>query len=808
MAVWTGSINGWVSLEVTYTESNIDIASNTSVVNMSAKIISTTSAWDSFPNNFNVKINGVTKADFSFTYDFRDGSRQKSLGSWSQKINHNADGSFSCPIYAKATMMDDSSPVLNTSFALTTIARASTPTATASLTMGEVCTINTTRASPSFTHTLKYKYGSDSEWVLLATEVGASYAWTVPNLAAKVPNSDSGVLQIRCETYNGSTLIGTKDIASTTLLVPASYLPTASAISAVTSSTGVFAGMFIQGKSTATITGGGTGIYGSNIVSNTITVKYGTTILGTGVSPYTTSILNYSGTISLTNTVTDSRGRTGTSTATITVTAYTEPTITSLVAYRAVSASGAESPTGLFIRVVGKGSINAVGNKNTKSTTIQYRVLNGSWTTLATDTTHYVTNLAPAGFSAAAGSIYEIKMTVADYYSPATTTVRVGAVSTALSLASNEKGAAIGGVFDESGEECQIYGSEEIIGGRLYVDGHDMTMYPKTIYGASSGVLIDTLLPGDDTTKFFFLKIFWNGYANKDPVDTILQGYWYPPGGAIRFQNVAQRNHGAEIPPIIAMIHGGNIKLWIPPVGTAASYITLRFEFYFSITAQSRPIVVSSSAKPGSTTYEVAATLANTPTIIEVPWGTDLNNYTTPGEYFCPANVAVQSMANTPSNEAFFLKIGKHAGVYQESTEYLSNFARKWFRNNYNGSWGPWNEIRYVVSEGGNSDTGYRKWSNRRMEQWKTVNFANQAINQALGSYTYWSGSLSLGTWPVAFATVTQTMLAKWTTASVGTYPNFSGATTTSVGNLYIVINGRSDTTSIFNITVYAEGTW
>ena len=97
---------------------------------------------------------------------------------------------------------------LSGSFNLPTIPRASQPTAT-SANIGDAITIYTNRKSGSFTHTLKYSFGSLSGTI--ATGVTDSYAWTLPStFYAQIPNSSYGTGTITCETYNGGSLIGTK----------------------------------------------------------------------------------------------------------------------------------------------------------------------------------------------------------------------------------------------------------------------------------------------------------------------------------------------------------------------------------------------------------------------------------------------------------------------------------------------------------------------------------------------------------------------------------------------------------------------
>lgn len=90
----------------------------------------------------------------------------------------------------------------------------------------------------------------------------------------------------------------------------------------------------------------------------------------------------------------------------------------------------------------------------------------------------------------------------------------------------------------------------------------------------------------------------------------------------------------------------------------------------------------------------------NTPVLI--PRNSNLNNYTTAGLYYNPANDDVVTIANAPVNLAFSLFVEKHAGVKQTFTVYHTSGIRTWVRNFYNGSWGNWCQVAIVLS--GNSE--------------------------------------------------------------------------------------------------------
>lgn len=217
---------------------NPDVTNNTS--NITVKLIVQKTSGnnlgaynlDRYPT-VSLSVNGSAKTPTIAYIDTRNYAKCV-FATWTGNVTHSADGSLSCPIVASFTHYGSESLTggeLSGYAVLDTIPRASTPTVSASsVQMGSAVTITTNRASSSFTHTLSYSIGGSTGTI--ATGVGASYAWTVPDLASKVNNATSGTCTITCQTYSGSTLIGSKTV-SLTLTVPARSTPTVSASSVV-----------------------------------------------------------------------------------------------------------------------------------------------------------------------------------------------------------------------------------------------------------------------------------------------------------------------------------------------------------------------------------------------------------------------------------------------------------------------------------------------------------------------------------------------------------------------------------------------
>lgn len=236
------SSNGAVTVRVHWAET-YNIATNTSDVSITSMEVKSSSYYGViyYPTG-SVTINGTTAITMNSQLPTHSvtvpalnefGTMAGNMGSVSN-ILHNGDGSKSVTIavaitgytadgkYGSGWKVNGSKSV-----ELTTIARTSVPTVSASAArMGSTVTIKTNRMATSLTHTLSYTFGGTKGTI--ATGVGDSYQWTVPDWAAKISGSTSGSCTITCHTYSGDTLIGSRGV-SITLSVPAASEPTVSA---------------------------------------------------------------------------------------------------------------------------------------------------------------------------------------------------------------------------------------------------------------------------------------------------------------------------------------------------------------------------------------------------------------------------------------------------------------------------------------------------------------------------------------------------------------------------------------------------
>lgn len=436
-----------------------NVAANTSKITAAMYLVQA-SSWSigiSSRDDNTTTINGVASTWTSPAINNGGGKTTKLGTVTSGDISHNADGSKSVTITAvfniKATISGTyySSIRASATVTLNDIPRATQPTLSASsVNMGSAVTISMPRASSGFTHDLAYSFNGGS-YASIATGQGASYSWTVPDLASKIPNATSGNMTVRCITKNGSKTIGTKTV-KLVAKVPSSVVPTVGTVTVAEATSGLAAqfGAYIQGKSTLKTTISASGAKGSTITAYSTTLE-GRTYTG---SSWTSAVLTGKGSIKLVTKVKDSRGRWSTSkTTTVTVLAYSAPQIQALQAYR-VDASGAADETGEYIAVAYRYSVTALGNKNTASMLIEYKKTSETtWSGLQTGTALSAnTTTKPSDLVVSTDYQYDVRLTVTDWFGASrtyTTTLPSGAVI--LDLLANGKGISFGGVAQQDG---------------------------------------------------------------------------------------------------------------------------------------------------------------------------------------------------------------------------------------------------------------------------------------------------------------------------------------------------------------------
>lgn len=271
----------------------------------------------------------------------------------------------------------------------------------------------------------------------LATSIG----W-----AERIPNAVSGGGRIRCLTYNGGTLIGEKTV-NFTATVPTSVVPTISAIDVAESADGIAEKFkaFVKTKSQLSVSISAAGAYKSTIKSYSTKID-GKTYTG---KTFNSELIGTSGEITVSVTVTDTRGRTATKTTKINVLDYVSPTITTFSAVRGDS-NGTPNEEGAFALINLNFSISPVNNLNDKEYKIEYkRHKDTAWTLLGTGNEYEVKTVLNGGNILNADYSYQMRLTVTDFFSRIET--EIDDISSAFTLFDVNKGGksiAFGGVSE------------------------------------------------------------------------------------------------------------------------------------------------------------------------------------------------------------------------------------------------------------------------------------------------------------------------------------------------------------------------
>lgn len=301
-------------------------------------------------------------------------------------VNHDGNGNKTVNISFKVDVNTGGygSATVNLSIPLPTIARAST-IGNVTGTLGNAMTLNINRKNSSFTHNLKYEFGSLSGTI--ATGVGTSCSWTPPlSLATAMPNRTSDWGQIVLETYSGSTKIGQTNCILT-LNVPTSMTPSLGSITLTDSNTAVknllnTANTFAEIVSDIKVAfNDATGVQGSTITGYhaEIVNKNQSTNANNG----NLGLMKWNGSAQVKAWVTDSRGRSSNAVTTdITVLEYFLPTLT----FTAVRGDTNQSSDKIVVSRTAKIAPLKIGNVQKNSFKLSFKTAPFGTTTYTADT--------------------------------------------------------------------------------------------------------------------------------------------------------------------------------------------------------------------------------------------------------------------------------------------------------------------------------------------------------------------------------------------------------------------------------------
>lgn len=449
-------------------ETAVDQVNNTSTVSCKMTIYRANSQYSYIQNGryaLKVTINGVTQTSGTVVVNKSTSQPEVDVTTLYFTVPHNDDGTGTASItYCQFISSGGTNPATATlggmpkNFTLTYIPRASDITCASPVTMGTSESVTVTQKSASFSHILYYSTDSGTTWNEIGRDTATkTYTWSVPDLSNSLPNATSATYDLKCETYMNGTYSDTplETTLSIVANVPSSYVPTVTIGTITEGNNSVPVGFpFIVGHSKPTIPTTFTGSHNSTVVSRSVNLNGETLTSTSAVEPVS---LTATRTLSATNTpvtatVIDSRGRTGSDTATITALAYNSPSVE--IDCTRCQSDGTIDPLGTYVLVLAKWSWTSVGSPELNSADIDIYI-DGTLDTTYTTTTNAQNTLTQiailSGFQIT--NQYNITVTISDELVSSTVSQLVTKAQMPLSLYDdgNDIGVTIGRMATQGG---------------------------------------------------------------------------------------------------------------------------------------------------------------------------------------------------------------------------------------------------------------------------------------------------------------------------------------------------------------------
>ena len=464
MAIINGTSVGGMTLQIDYSYSQ-NTTANTTTVTAKLQLANHYALYASALSGSYISVGG-SRSDYSTSVSYGGSSTTTTvLATKTVTVSHNNDGTGSCNLSGAFVMNGTyrgysvSTMTVSSTITLPTIPRSSGLTVPSSINTGTTLSGSVSPSNSAFNHKVEFKIGSTVKGTLTLAANQATPTFTQAIGHDWFPNSTSGTINVVLSTYNGTTLIATTS-KNVTANVPASVVPSVSGLTATSSVTsGTFANLFVQGKTTVKLTATASTAGGASISSYTYSGPgVGTTITS---NTFTTPIIQASGTLTYTVQVTDSRGRTASKSVQISVHPYSAPAM-GAVSVQRCDVNGNLSESGTYAKYTVNSTYSNVGGNNTRTITAAYSSNNGTSystaTTLqaATDTSGSKTGTYGGGAFALA-STYLIKFTITDAYGATSfTTAQLMSAQRPINIRSNGKGVAIGGMSTKDAFECSF----------------------------------------------------------------------------------------------------------------------------------------------------------------------------------------------------------------------------------------------------------------------------------------------------------------------------------------------------------------
>jgi len=439
-------------LSLAWSRIDEDIPNNRSLIRLTLSVVADYAIYSSAS-----KSGVLDGTSFTYTSGF-SGAGTKVIKTKDVWVNHDSDGGRSEPFSATFNIAITESGTYISSLSVSgtavinDIPRASDFTVfsltNTVLNTGVATTINYTlnRKSTAFSQDMTLKYGSKiiASWnttgtgaltrALSATEVNA--------IITAITTATSGSLTLIMQTKSGTALIGASVTRTVPFTLNSAIVPTATALSVAISGTGRDKTIlkYVQSISKVLASFTRTAGYGASISSSVITVKRqsdgGNSQTIASNSGTTANPLTLSGVYVITGTVTDSRGRTASVSATITVDAYSVPSITKFNTNRATPTTNVSAAI--------TANWSALGTGNPATLTVKGVNNVGTVVTLytLTSSTLGVLNTTQTYTAQSDASSYTYTLTVTDSFGKVATSIsKIGTSFVELTIA---KGLGIG----------------------------------------------------------------------------------------------------------------------------------------------------------------------------------------------------------------------------------------------------------------------------------------------------------------------------------------------------------------------------
>lgn len=281
--------------------------------------------------------------------------------------------------------------------------------------IGSSGTASWNKIDNSYTYKLVLTYSNAPAVTVDVAANTSSTSFTIPTTwYAYLPNSTSVTATATLTTYSGSTALGTST-KTFTVSVASSIKPSISAFTAAPRSSNTTVSgwnVYVQGYSYVYLSATASAGTGASIVSYAFSGA-GLSQTGTGTTANST-VIDSAGSKTYTLVVTDSRGRTASSTVSANFLAYSNPVVSSLTSYRSNSSGEQASIDGTYIHSTAVFSYSAVGSNSLTVKKIEYKLHTASsWTTGVSSATSG-TGYTFGGGNIAITSSYDVKCTVTD----------------------------------------------------------------------------------------------------------------------------------------------------------------------------------------------------------------------------------------------------------------------------------------------------------------------------------------------------------------------------------------------------------